>query len=136
MSIFLFLAFITVVAPFHPEYAQSKVAPVLSSPFDAWLSHDSRRLQFYWARLSLYLLVGVYGVIPTVHWVTQHGGLYSEFSQRFLPSVLVVYALCALGVAFYILMIPERWLPGLPFPPSSPISSRLTGARLGQGGST
>lgn len=32
--------------------------------------------------------------------------------QLFLPNVVVVYALSFLAVGFYVLMIPERWLPG------------------------
>jgi predicted membrane channel-forming protein YqfA (hemolysin III family) len=64
-------------------------------------------------RIRLFTFWGVYGLIPTVHWVWLHGGFDNGIVPILLPRIFVMYALCGLAFAFYLTKLPERYLPGL-----------------------
>lgn len=63
-------------------------------------------------RVTMYLTLAAYGVIPSLHWIYLSGGFYSSIVQNFIPKVIVMYLLCALAFGFFITYIPERWMPG------------------------
>jgi predicted membrane channel-forming protein YqfA (hemolysin III family) len=60
----------------------------------------------------VYIGIVLYGVIPTIHWVILNGGFQSNMVQRFVPNVVVVYAIMGLAFAIYACAFPERWRPG------------------------
>jgi predicted membrane channel-forming protein YqfA (hemolysin III family) len=70
--------------------------------------------------------VAAFGVVPSLHWMIIHGGLYSihvlvlssllvqlmPLFQNWIPNVVILYVLAGLAFVFYVSMMPERWLPG------------------------
>ncbi|VDD85392.1 unnamed protein product [Enterobius vermicularis] len=60
-----------------------------------------------------YIAIVAFGVCPTAHWVTLHGGLQNEHVAAWLPKILLLYILTGSGFFFYASMVPERFKPGV-----------------------
>ncbi|CAJ0571997.1 unnamed protein product, partial [Mesorhabditis spiculigera] len=52
------------------------------------------------------------GFLPTMHWISMHGGLSSAYVHQWLPNMAIVYALTGGAFFFYATLIPERLAPG------------------------
>ena len=66
------------------------------------------------ARIGLFFLWAVYGVVPTFHWVLlQQGMLSNSMVTAMLPRIIFMYFICGIAFFFYIAKFPERLFPGL-----------------------
>jgi hypothetical protein len=96
MALFGILCISTFALPIHPHYM---------------------RHQFCNNRIGchhfVYFAIIIYGLVPTAHWVSIHGGIGSYMVQRFVPNVLIVYSLMGVAFTFYALSFPERLKPGM-----------------------
>jgi predicted membrane channel-forming protein YqfA (hemolysin III family) len=63
-------------------------------------------------RIGLFTIWGIYGFIPTIHWIWLHGGFAHGMVPVMLPRIFVMYGLCGMAFVFYISKFPERILPG------------------------
>ncbi|CAJ0928892.1 unnamed protein product, partial [Mesorhabditis belari] len=52
------------------------------------------------------------GLLPTIHWISMHGGIWGQQVQTWLPNMIVVYALTGGAFFFYVTLIPESLSPG------------------------
>ena len=59
-----------------------------------------------------YILVAMFGVIPTIHFIMLHGHTHSIVLQ-FVPRILIMYLLIFSGYCFYHSQLPERLVLGL-----------------------
>ncbi|XP_069123270.1 progestin and adipoQ receptor family member 3-like [Argopecten irradians] len=64
-------------------------------------------------RIMVYVGLGAYGVIPTIHWIYLNGGVSAAVVQLFVPKVIIMYSLAVMALVFYITKFPERFVPGL-----------------------
>ncbi|WAQ96137.1 PAQR3-like protein [Mya arenaria] len=69
-------------------------------------------VHWFYQRISVYVGLVAYGVIPATHWYFLNGGWGSEVVQMFIPKVVVMYMLGMLAFTFYITKFPERVFPG------------------------
>ncbi|MFH4978613.1 hypothetical protein AB6A40_005322 [Gnathostoma spinigerum] len=60
----------------------------------------------------IYILVVLFGLCPTLHWISVHGGLSNEHVMDWLPSIGVLYLISAFAFLFYATLVPERFSPG------------------------
>ncbi|XP_048419414.1 progestin and adipoQ receptor family member 3-like isoform X3 [Stegostoma tigrinum] len=63
-------------------------------------------------RILLFCFIAAYGLIPTVHWIFQNGGIGEPVVKVFAPRVGVMYLLASLAFLFYYSKVPERYFPG------------------------
>jgi len=69
---------------------------------------------YFRLRLSLFTGWAAYGLVPTAHWLALNGGLSSDdpVVLSILARILLMYAICAVALIFYLARLPERLLPG------------------------
>ncbi|KAI1726236.1 hemolysin-III related domain-containing protein [Ditylenchus destructor] len=60
----------------------------------------------------IYVGLALFGLYPAWHWVELHGGLSSPHVERWLPSLVILFALVGMAFVFYATLIPERFYPG------------------------
>ncbi|XP_060710038.1 progestin and adipoQ receptor family member 3-like isoform X6 [Hemiscyllium ocellatum] len=63
-------------------------------------------------RILLFCFIAAYGLIPTIHWIFQNGGIGEPVVKVFAPRVGVMYLLASLAFLFYYSKVPERYFPG------------------------
>ena len=63
-------------------------------------------------RILLFVLIGLFGVLPAFHWVVLNGGIGNPFVRNFLPNVFLMYFITGSAFFFYITKIPEIYRPG------------------------
>lgn len=70
--------------------------------------------QYRWIRVSVFILFGVSGFIPGLHWLTlNHDAFFLEVALRHsFYRLLTMGALYLTGTMLYAFRIPERYLPG------------------------
>ncbi|XP_038638821.1 progestin and adipoQ receptor family member 3-like isoform X3 [Scyliorhinus canicula] len=66
-------------------------------------------------RILLFCFIAAYGLIPTIHWIFQNGGIGEPVVKVFAPRVGVMYLLASLAFLFYYSKVPERYFPGQPW---------------------
>ncbi|KAE9554235.1 hypothetical protein FO519_002534 [Halicephalobus sp. NKZ332] len=59
-----------------------------------------------------YILIIAYGLYPTAHWVTLHGGIDNPHVIKWLPNIILLLSLLGMAFIFYATLVPERFLPG------------------------
>ncbi|VDK54839.1 unnamed protein product [Anisakis simplex] len=59
-----------------------------------------------------YMCVALFGMLPTVHWFSLHGGFENPHVVSWLPNIFILYTLIGFAFIFYVTMIPERLVPG------------------------
>jgi len=65
-------------------------------------------------RLGLFFFWAIYGIVPTLHWISMHPeGLSHSLVSAMLPRIMFMYFICGLAFFFYVTRIPERLVPGL-----------------------
>ena len=67
--------------------------------------------EYVYHRIVIYALLSLSGIIPSTHWSILYG-INSEAVMLFIPRIILLYALAALGAFFYITRIPESIFPG------------------------
>ncbi|KAI1732716.1 hemolysin-III related domain-containing protein [Ditylenchus destructor] len=60
----------------------------------------------------IYVGLALFGLYPAWHWVELHGGLSSPHVEKWLPSLVILFALVGMAFVFYATLIPERFFPG------------------------
>uniref|UniRef100_A0A0M3IG14 HlyIII-domain-containing protein n=1 Tax=Ascaris lumbricoides TaxID=6252 RepID=A0A0M3IG14_ASCLU len=60
-----------------------------------------------------YIIIAAFGICPTIHWISLHGGSSNSHVMAWLPNVFILYGLLGFGFTFYATMIPERFIPGM-----------------------
>ena len=64
-------------------------------------------------RLGLFTFWAIYGIIPTIHWVTLHPeNIGDPLVTAMLPRIIFMYFICGVAFFFYVTKLPERFLPG------------------------
>ncbi|XP_043911670.1 progestin and adipoQ receptor family member 3-like isoform X2 [Protopterus annectens] len=63
-------------------------------------------------QILLFCFIAAYGLVPTVHWIFQNGGIGEPLVKIFASRVGVMYLLASLAFFFYYCKIPERYWPG------------------------
>ncbi|ORX58022.1 HlyIII-domain-containing protein [Hesseltinella vesiculosa] len=66
---------------------------------------------YRWMRTSMFLALGLFGLVPGFHGVYVYG-FYRSFDTISLVNELVMGACYVTGALIYACRIPERWLPG------------------------
>lgn len=74
------------------------------------LGHKYETAQYKWLRTCVFTLSGATGTIPLLHHVYRYGLTMSVKSYSF-EYLLVMWSLYLIGVVFYMMRIPERWIP-------------------------
>ncbi|XP_051897513.1 progestin and adipoQ receptor family member 3-like isoform X1 [Pristis pectinata] len=87
----LAMIFVMFLTQIHPQYA----------------SQHCHKL-----RILLFCFIAAYGVIPTIHWIFQNGGIGEPVVKVFAPRVGIMYLLASLAFLFYYSKVPERYFPG------------------------
>ncbi|CAD5218464.1 unnamed protein product [Bursaphelenchus okinawaensis] len=59
-----------------------------------------------------YIAITSFGIYPTIHWIQLHGGFDNPHVATWLPSIIIMFGLVAMGFVFYATLIPERFCPG------------------------
>uniref|UniRef100_A0AC35ESG4 Progestin and adipoQ receptor family member 3 n=1 Tax=Panagrolaimus sp. PS1159 TaxID=55785 RepID=A0AC35ESG4_9BILA len=59
-----------------------------------------------------YILITAFGLYPTSHWISLHGGLDHPHVAKWLPNIFLLFSLIGLAFIFYATLIPERFSPG------------------------
>uniref|UniRef100_A0AC34QHC3 Uncharacterized protein n=1 Tax=Panagrolaimus sp. JU765 TaxID=591449 RepID=A0AC34QHC3_9BILA len=62
-----------------------------------------------------YILIIAFGLYPTAHWISLHGGLENPHVTKWLPNIFLLLSLIGIAFLFYATLIPERFFPGLSF---------------------
>ncbi|PAV91737.1 hypothetical protein WR25_09244, partial [Diploscapter pachys] len=60
-----------------------------------------------------YLIIALFGIVPTAHWVILHGGFNNSHVTTWFPDIIVLYSLTGAAFFFYVTMLPERKWPGV-----------------------
>ena len=64
-------------------------------------------------RIGLFMFWAVYGIVPTIHWVTLHPDNISDPQvTAMLPRIIFMYFICGIAFFFYVTKLPERFFPG------------------------
>ena len=64
-------------------------------------------------RIGLFMFWAIYGIIPTIHWVTLHpDNIFDPLVTAMLPRIIFMYFICGIAFFFYVTKLPERFFPG------------------------
>ena len=86
----------------------------IMSVFSLLLQLHPQYFTSLWAskRLASFAVIGMFGVIPSLHWTWIHGGFTQNIVQVFFPKVVTMYILGGSAIAFYAFKFPECIFPG------------------------
>uniref|UniRef100_A0A7E4UN28 Progestin and adipoQ receptor family member 3 n=1 Tax=Panagrellus redivivus TaxID=6233 RepID=A0A7E4UN28_PANRE len=59
-----------------------------------------------------YILITTFGLYPTAHWISLHGGFGHPHVEKWIPNILLLFALVGAAFIFYATLFPERLMPG------------------------
>jgi predicted membrane channel-forming protein YqfA (hemolysin III family) len=72
-------------------------------------AHES----YWWLRISIFVLWGVYGLVPTAHFIYLNGGWTVGIVPPIMQRITVMYGICTAAFVVYFFKMPERFFPGL-----------------------
>ncbi|XP_028394172.1 progestin and adipoQ receptor family member 3-like [Dendronephthya gigantea] len=91
MTIVGAMSLVALLLQFHPQYFTS-----------LWANK----------RLTSFGVIGMFGMIPSLHWICIHGGFTQIIVQVFFPKVVTMYILGGLAIVIYAFKFPECVFPG------------------------